>query len=222
MPMILRVLAVFMLLFSVAIGVSAAGVYREGDAGDDVTAIQVKLAVLGYNPGSPDGDFGAMTTVAIKLFQQDRGVEADGLIGADTYRALMGRDIPVSRDGSSATLRRVIQTALRYTGAPYSFGGTTPNGFDCSGFTRFVFAQSGISLPRMADEQYEVGQWVASNRLQVGDLVFFATYEEGASHSGIYLGNGQFISATSSRGVAVNSLYTGYWGARYIGARRVL
>jgi len=220
--MFFRVLAVFVLLFSVALGASAAGAYREGDTGDDVAAIQAKLAVLGYNPGNSDGDFGAMTTAAIKLFQQDRGLEADGLMGADTYRALMGRDIPTSRDGSSVTLRRVIQTALRYTGVPYSFGGTTPNGFDCSGFTRFVFAQSGISLPRMADEQYEIGQRVAANRLQVGDLVFFTTYEEGASHTGIYLGNGQFISATSSRGVAVNSLFSGYWGARYIGARRVL
>jgi peptidoglycan DL-endopeptidase CwlO len=217
-----RLLVAFVLLFSVVTDASAAGAYREGDTGDDVAAIQSKLAVLGYNPGSSDGDFGAMTTSAVIIFQRDRGLAADGLIGADTYQALMGREIPTSRDGSSVTLRRVIQTALRYTGVPYSFGGSTPEGFDCSGFTRFVYAQSGVYLPRTADEQYEVGQWVSSNRLQAGDLVFFTTYAEGASHSGIYLGNGQFISATSSRGVAVNSLHSGYWGARYLGARRVL
>ena len=219
---LVRVLVVFVLLLGVFSSASAAGAYREGDAGEDVAAIQSRLASLGYNPGGSDGDFGSLTTEAVKRFQQDRGLEADGLVGADTYRALLGREIPVSRDSSSATLRRVIQSATRYIGVPYSFGGTTPDGFDCSGFTRFVYAQSGIYLPRAADEQYGVGQPVSYNRLQAGDLVFFSTYEDGVSHSGIYLGNGQFISATSSQGVAIASLNSGYWGARYIGARRVL
>ncbi len=217
-----RVLVVFVLLFGIFSSASAAGAYREGDTGEDVVAIQSRLASLGYNPGGSDGDFGSLTTEAVKRFQQDRGMEADGLVGAETYRALLGREIPVSRDGSSATLRRVIQTASRYLGVPYVFGGTTPDGFDCSGFTRYVYGQSGIFLPRTADAQYGVGQPVSINRLQAGDLVFFSTYEEGISHSGIYLGNGQFISATSSQGVAVASLNSGYWGARYMGARRVL
>jgi len=217
-----RVLVVFVLLFGIFSSASAAGAYREGDTGEDVVAIQSRLASLGYNPGGSDGDFGSLTTEAVKRFQQDRGMEADGLVGAETYRALLGREIPVSRDGSSATLRRVIQTASRYLGVPYVFGGTTPDGFDCSGFTRYVYGQSGIFLPRTADAQYGVGHPVSINRLQAGDLVFFSTYEEGISHSGIYLGNGQFISATSSQGVAVASLNSGYWGARYMGARRVL
>ncbi|MHC1746412.1 MAG: NlpC/P60 family protein [Negativicutes bacterium] len=217
-----RVLVVFVLLFGVFSSASAAGAYREGDSGEEITAIQSRLASLGYNPGGSDGDFGSLTTEAIKRFQQDRGLETDGVVGADTYRALLGREIPASRDGSSSTIRRVIQSASRYLGVPYVFGGTTPDGFDCSGFTRFVYGQSGIFLPRTADAQYGVGQPVSYNRLQAGDLVFFSTYEEGVSHSGIYLGNGQFISATSSQGVAIASLGSGYWGARYIGARRVL
>ena len=102
------------------------------------------------------------------------------------------------------------------------FGGTTPSGFDCSGYTRFVFAKAGINLPRLADEQYMMGKSVSKANLQPGDLVFFETYEPGASHSGIYIGNGQFISATSSRGVAVASLMGGYWGERYLGAKRVM
>lgn len=219
---LVRVLVVFVLLFGVLSSASAAGAYQEGDSGEEITAIQSRLSSLGYNPGGADGDFGSLTTEAIKRFQQDRGLEADGVVGADTYRALLGREIPASRDGSSATIRRVIQSASRYIGVPYVFGGTTPDGFDCSGFTRFVYGQSGIFLPRTADAQYGVGQPVSYNRLQAGDLVFFSTYEEGVSHSGIYLGNGQFISATSSQGVAIASLGSGYWGARYIGARRVL
>lgn len=215
---------VVFLLFLVSAGTitCAAAAYHQGDQGDDIASIQAQLNALGYNAGSADGDFGEVTVKAVKNFQRDRGLDADGVIGMQTYRAIMGREISVSRDSSSAATRRVIQTALRYQGVPYVFGGTTPNGFDCSGFTRYVFAQAGVYLPRAADEQYEVGQPVSYSRLQPGDTVFFTTYEAGASHSGIYVGNGQFISATSSRGVVIDRLDSGYWGARYLGARRVL
>jgi len=212
---------VFSLLLASAGTLTCAAAYHHGDQGQDIASIQAQLNALGYNAGSVDGDFGDATATAIANFQRDRGLDTDGVIGADTYRALMGREIETSRGGSSS-VRRVVQTSLSYQGVPYVFGGTTPNGFDCSGFTRYVFAQAGIYLPRSADEQYEVGRAVSYSRLQAGDLVYFSTYESGASHVGIYLGNGQFISATSSRGIAIARLYSGYWGDRYIGARRVL
>ena len=199
-----------------------AATYEAGDQGEDVAAIQAQLNNLGFNVGAADGDFGNATVVAVKAFQKSRGLESDGVIGNETFRALMGRDIPASRDSSTASVRRIVQTALRYTGVPYVFGGTSPGGFDCSGFTRYVYAQSGIYLPRMADEQFEVGRHVSYGNLQPGDLVFFSTYTSGASHSGIYIGDGRFISATSSSGVRVDSLDSGYWGPRYIGARRVM
>ena len=123
---------------------------------------------------------------------------------------------------SKANVNAILAEAGKYKGVPYVFGGTTPSGFDCSGYTRFVFAKAGINLPRLADEQYMMGKSVSKANLQPGDLVFFETYEPGASHSGIYIGNGQFISATSSRGVAVASLMGGYWGERYLGAKRVM
>jgi len=212
---------VFSLLLASAGTLTCAAAYHHGDQGQDIASIQAQLNALGYNAGSVDGDFGDATATAIANFQRDRGLDTDGVIGADTYRALMGREIETSRGGSSS-VRRVVQTSLSYQGVPYVFGGTTPNGFDCSGFTRYVFAQAGIYLPRSADEQYEVGRAVSYSRLQAGDLVYFSTYESGASHVGIYLGNGQFISATSSRGIAIARLDSGYWGDRYIGARRVL
>lgn len=208
---------VFSLLLVGASTLTCAAAYHQGDQGQDIANIQAQLNALGYNAGSVDGDFGEATATAIANFQRDRGLDTDGVIGADTYRALMGREIEVSRgDGSSYSVRRVVQTSLRYQGVPYVFGGTTPYGFDCSGFTRFVFAQAGIYLPRSADEQYEVGRAVSYSRLQAGDLVYFTTYESGASHVGIYLGNGQFISATSSRGIAIARLDSGYWADRYI------
>lgn len=200
----------------------ASGTYEAGDRGEDVAAIQAQLNNLGFNAGAADGVFGNATVAAVKAFQKSRGLESDGVIGTETYRALMGRDIPASRDSSTASVRRIVQTALRYTGVPYVFGGTSPGGFDCSGYTRYVFAQSGIYLPRMADEQFEVGRHVSYGNLRPGDLVFFTTYTSGASHSGIYIGDGRFISATSSSGVRVDSLDSSYWGPRYIGARRVM
>ena len=217
-------IVVFSLLFtSAALLSSGEAAYHQGDQGQDIAGIQAQLNALGYDAGSADGDFGQATAAAIGRFQRDRGLEADGVIGMETYRAIMGREIATSRgDGSSSLVRRVVQTSLRYQGVPYVFGGASPNGFDCSGFTRYIFAQAGVYLPRAADEQYEVGQSVSYNRLQPGDLVYFSTYESGASHVGIYLGNGQFISATSSRGIAIARIDGGYWGDRYLGARRVL
>jgi cell wall-associated NlpC family hydrolase len=217
-----RVFVAFLFVFGMA-SAAYATAFQEGDEGQDVAQIQQRLNALGYNAGAVDGDFGSMTKSAVAIFQKDRGLEPDGIVGASTYQALMGREIPVSRDGySTATARRVIETAMRYRGVPYSFGGTTPGGFDCSGFTRYVFSQVNAYLPRAADEQYEVGRAVSYSNLQPGDLVFFSTYEAGPSHVGIYVGGGRFISATSSSGVAITRIDSGYWGSRYIGARRVL
>lgn len=118
--------------------------------------------------------------------------------------------------------RSIISNAFQYIGVPYVFGGTSPYGFDCSGFTKYVFASAGISLPRTADNQFYAGTRVSMNNLRAGDLVFFETYEPGPSHVGIYIGDGEFIHAGSSTGVAVSGLYDRYWGQRYIGACRVL
>ncbi len=128
-----------------------------------------------------------------------------------------------SSQAVAATQDAIINTANKYLGIPYQFGGNTPNGFDCSGFIWYVFRENGVELPRTADEQFRLGQAVQKSELSKGDLVFFETYKPGPSHSGMYLGNGQFISATSSRGIAIASVNDpSYWGPRYLGARRVL
>lgn len=220
MRIVWRCFVLCLLLFSMSAMAHAAAL-EEGDSGQDVAQIQAKLGALGYAAGPADGEFGSMTTAAVMAFQKDRGLDTDGVVGSETYRALMGRDIPVSRDGATTTVRKVLQTAMRFVGVPYVFGGNSPDGFDCSGFTRYVYARYGIGLPRMADEQYDLGKPVSKSQLRPGDLVFFTTYAEGVSHVGIYLGEGKFISATSSRGVAIDRLADGYWGPRYVGARRV-
>lgn len=116
----------------------------------------------------------------------------------------------------------VINTAKSFMGVPYVWGGTTPAGFDCSGFTQYVLGRNGISVPRTAAEQFTVGTSVSKSNLRAGDLVFFTTYKAGPSHLGIYLGNQQFIHASSSKGVTISSLTSDYYSSRYIGARRVI
>ena len=123
--------------------------------------------------------------------------------------------------GTDRVGSQLVSSAYQYLGVPYVFGGNTPDGFDCSGFTKYVFSHNGINLPRMADEQYMLGDKVSRSELIPGDLVFFTTYEPGVSHTGIYVGDDNFISATSSGGIRVDSLNSGYWGSRYIGAKRV-
>jgi cell wall-associated NlpC family hydrolase len=116
----------------------------------------------------------------------------------------------------------ILSTAAKYKGVPYVFGGTTPRGFDCSGYVQYVFKQRGANLTRTADTQFLEGMALRKSQLKPGDLVFFSTYEAGASHVGIYAGDGKFWNATSSRGVMLSQLNDSYWGARYYGARRVL
>lgn len=122
----------------------------------------------------------------------------------------------VSRSVSSA----LVNNALSLVGVPYIYGGTSRSGFDCSGFTLYVFEGSGISLPRVASSQFNVGSSVNKAQLQSGDLVFFTTYAPGPSHVGIYIGGGSFVHASNS-GVRTSSLSEGYYAGRYIGARRI-
>ena len=214
------VMAIAMVMMFVG-SASAQPAFRVGDQGTDIAEIQGQLVDLGYDVVA-DGDFGPATVDAIKEFQVSQGMEPDGLIGPATYEALLGRDMPDISRGSSVIARRIVQTSMQYIGVPYVFGGTTPYGFDCSGYVRYVFAQAGIALPRMADEQYYYGTPISTSELRAGDLVFFSTYTYGPSHVGIYLGDNTFINASSSRGVVIDSLGNSYWSSTYIGARRIL
>lgn len=113
-------------------------------------------------------------------------------------------------------------TALSLRGAPYRSGGGDPNGFDCSGFVRYVYQQHGVAMPRETREQFRVGKNVDRSDLEPGDLVFFSTTAPGASHVGIVVGGDQFVHAPSERGVVrVENLSAQYWASRYVGAKRV-
>ncbi len=126
-------------------------------------------------------------------------------------------DLPVVRDMGGG----IVQLAQMWLGVPYLFGGCTRVGVDCSCLVQNVYAAAGLGLPRVAVDQFNAT--VPISDPQPGDLVFFAnTYQPGISHVGIYIGNGLQINApTTGQVVSVASVFAGYWGAHYAGARRV-
>lgn len=129
----------------------------------------------------------------------------------------------LSNQNTSVLRQRIIAEAKQHIGVPYLWGGNTPEGFDCSGFTRYVLNKCGISLPRTTTEQYQSGSYISKAALLPGDLVFLAnTYRQGISHVGIYLGNNQMIHASSSKGVTISNLSSSYYLEHYYGCRRIV
>ncbi|HWX08342.1 MAG TPA: NlpC/P60 family protein [Gaiellaceae bacterium] len=112
----------------------------------------------------------------------------------------------------------VVGIAMRFLGVPYVWGGSSPSGFDCSGFVAYVYAQVGVSLPHYTGAQWGVGVPVARTDLQPGDLVFF----DGLGHVGIYIGGGQFIHAPHTGTVVQIASLDGWYTSNYVGARRIL
>jgi cell wall-associated NlpC family hydrolase len=116
----------------------------------------------------------------------------------------------------------VAGTALALRGTPYRNGGSDPNGFDCSGFTQYVYSQYGIPLPREVRDQYRSGKSIDPSDLAPGDLLFFATTDPNVSHVAIAIGGAQFVHAPTSSGVVrVEYMNGSYWASRFVGARRV-
>jgi cell wall-associated NlpC family hydrolase len=191
-----------------------------GSMGPDVVELQTKLNYVGFNVGKADGIFGSMTKQSVINFQSTYSLVVDGIVGPMTVKTLNAAYLLKQ---NPKNVDSIISTAKQYLGVKYQWGGTTPQtGFDCSGYVYYVFAQNGISLPRVSRDQYTVGTKVAFEALQRGDLVFFSFEGNGiVSHVGIYLGDGQFINASSSKGVTVYVIGP-YWKSVYVGARRVL
>lgn len=125
---------------------------------------------------------------------------------------------PVAASGDAQSL---LSYASQFLGIPYVWGGTSPSGFDCSGFTQYVFRHVGINLSRTSQTQFNQGTSVARSNLEPGDLVFFSTYGSGATHVGIYAGNSTMIDS-SNGGVVYQNINDSYWGPRYLGARRLI
>lgn len=128
---------------------------------------------------------------------------------------------PTTPPPASAGASSVVAKAKQYIGSRYVYGGSTPSGFDCSGFTSYVYKQFGVALNRTAAGQFGNGVAVSKSQLQSGDLVMFG--KSGINHVGIYIGGGQMVHAANpSRGVTIDTINSGYYANNYVGARRVM
>lgn len=131
--------------------------------------------------------------------------------------------ITTIQNQTSSTAEGLLIKAKSLIGTPYRFGGTTPSGFDCSGFMQYVFKNAGVTLPRTSRDMATVGSKVSRDDLQVGDMVFFAHSGSRISHVGMYVGEGKFIhSPSTGKTVEITSMNSKYWGGRFVTARRVL
>ena len=176
-------------------------------------------------PGTEHGTVGSLSTGAV--------VEIEELVGGygGWYKIEQGyvssdyvAQVDASVAASSGKGSQIAQYALQYVGCPYVYGGSSPSGFDCSGFTTYVMKHFGYSINRTASSQMDNGTSVSKSELQPGDLVFFnsGNSSKRATHVGIYTGNGQFVHAsTSTTGVIISDLNSSYYSSTYVGARRL-
>lgn len=197
-------------------GIANADYYTEkktlytGITSSEVKNLQSDLKYLGYfTHYTTTNYFGSITRNAVVAFQRNNGLTADGIVGPQTSRMIKAK--------------KIVKAAKGYSGIPYVWGGASPGGFDCSGFTSYVYGKNGITIPRVSADQFNNGKWVDKSSLLPGDLVFFTTYKAGPSHVGIYLGNSQFAHASSSAGkITISDMNNPYYSQRYLGARRVI
>jgi len=225
-------------------------IISKGDRGEDVRTLQAELQKNGYtaNPdgifGSEteeavknlqsdegiavDGIAGPDTNNALSISalsgndtSNDNGSTSNEVtIEETTEDAPKPQTASISVDGSAPAQSDVVSTAQSLVGSPYAPAGTTPKGFDSSGFINYVFKSAGVDLNRTHASMW-ANNGVHVDSPSVGDVVFFEnTYKSGVSHSGIYLGNNQMIHAgTEETGVEVTSMAIDYWDSRYIGAK---
>lgn len=176
-------------------------------------------SILGtYNNGTPltiTGTSGEWTAVTIN------GVK--GYVNS-TYVTTSSNGGSNGGSTNSTGGQLVVETAKKYLGYPYVYGGMSPSGFDCSGFVNYVYKLCGYSMSRVASSiYYNNGTHVDKANLQPGDLVFFSNSSESIGHVGIYIGGNQFIHASSSTvGVIISDLNSSYYQSHYVGAKRII
>lgn len=210
-------------------------VLKEGLKGEDVQALQERLKLLGFlEIDECTTYYGSMTRQAIIDFQKEYDIKVDGITGPETVETINGvlsgkirKPAPTASRGASVSKDlggRIVETARKYLGTPYAYGGSSPKGFDCSGYVQYVYKQHGVNVPRASVAQASAGEKISKANLQIGDLVVFSnTYKSGPSHTGIYVGNGNFIHSSSTRsgGVIISNLDSGYYSNHFSYGRRV-
>ncbi len=204
-----------------------------GSKGEDVKEFQDALKKLGYlNIDTTTTYFGTITETALIEFQQSLNITADGIAGPATYKSINNalnknpNIYPPNRGDDNKNLTiDIINISKSYLNpkVPYVFGGNSINGMDCSAFTMTVYSRVGINIPRTSNLQAQVGKEIDRKNLKAGDLLIFSdTYRKGPSHTGIYLGQDEFIHAsTSNNGITVTKLTDRYFENHFTFGRRL-
>ena len=197
-----------------------------------------------------EGDFGSGNILGTDISMQDGaslfsnviGVFSDGTemqvlgVYGNWYKVKCGKQTGFvlsdnfSLNGGVAELcssadegQKIVDTAMKYLGVPYVWAGSSPKGFDCSGLVNYVYKECGYSINRTAALIYENGTYVDKADLLIGDAVCFSSSSSSIGHVGIYIGDGQFIHASSGSGrVIISDLTESYYLARYVGARHIV
>jgi cell wall-associated NlpC family hydrolase len=202
-------LGMFAVIFVALTGCGTSAPRFRADAETDDTAV---LA---------DDDAMIPTPIEVEVVRdEERRIDA-----VSTAPRVARDSLPVIQDDTPAGIKRdkFLLDIIAFLKVPYSYGGSTKDGIDCSAFTSLIYASAGnILLPRSAREQYRVGSKVTKGKLRFGDLVFFTTAGRRPSHVGIYLENAMFAHASSSDGVTLSSLENAYYRKRFLGARRIV
>ncbi|MBS4535246.1 C40 family peptidase [Clostridium sp. D2Q-14] len=202
-------------------------VLKVGIKGGDVKVLQEALKSLGHmNIDNCTNYFGTITRQAVISFQKAEGILVDGYAGPQTIKTINNVLNNTISNSRKTITNNIINTAKKYSNprVPYVFGGSSPSGFDCSGFTQYVYKQHNINIPRTTSQQANFGTRINKENLQPGDLVVFSnTYKSGPSHTGIYLGNDLFIHSRSSDnyGVDISNLNSTYYKNHFSYGRRV-
>ena len=172
---------------------------RWGSRGGAVKDLQSALNDRGANI-SVDGVFGPRTHSAVKSYQSSKGLQVDGIVGSKTRGALNGggasggASAPASSPSSSSS-SSIVNAARSAVGTPYSWGGSSLSGMDCSGLVNYAYRSAGISIPRTSSQIANAGTWISQSSAQPGDIVVWS------GHVAIYAGNGQIIDASGSKRV---------------------
>lgn len=211
-----------------------------GMKSEDVKIVQSALQYFGYYTAEIDGLYGPLTKKALEIAEENHDIDLSTKVARESLEQLyedVEEEITEQQtvekqqkkevkqpevkkvSSTSTTNSNIIQTAQSLLGSPYVWGGTSPTGFDCSGFVQFVYQAEDRVIPRTVTDIWNFAKPVDSP--SVGDLVFFETYKAGPSHLGIYIGNNQFIHAGLTNGVEISNLNVDYWKKRYIGAKRI-
>jgi len=201
----------------------------KGTVGSDVDSLQRQLIDLGYLDNAT-GYYGTETVAAVTAFQERNGLSVDGKTGEQTLALIYSPNAVESATKVKeairyANIQTFLEVAANQLGDPYVAGNVGPNSFDCSGLVYYCLQQAGSSRGRYNAAGYsQVEDWekiTSMDNLQIGDILFFHTNSKTVGHTGIYIGNGEMIDASSSNGQVVQrSCFTSFWEKNFVVARR--